>query len=361
MADTPAGRQREVTVTDVAHLAGVGKATAARALGEYGHVSEEKRELVLAAAERLGYRPNELARSMNTGRTRTLGVIVGDIENSYFGNATRGITDVARRAGYDVILLNTDENVTVEIEAVRVLTEKRVDAMIVSPASAYAVDHLQHLVDTNYPLVLLDRTIAGLPAPAAVIDIVPAAEEATARLIALGHRRIAFLSALTTDGMTFHGLPLGVSSVAERISGMLAALEAAGIRPDHDLLRFGAVDRASTDRILGELLQRDAPPTALVASDSTVVRDVLAALKSRSLRVPADISLVSFDDTGWEEFTDPPLTVVSQPVHANGEDAARMALRILGVDVPGPGGSAGHGDRLTAHLVERSSLGPPAS
>src|ERR671921_1781330 len=114
---TDASRRRDVTVADVAKAAQVSKAQAARALGNYGAVSDDVRERVLAAAEELDYRPNELARSMNTGKSKTIGVIVGDIENGYFGLAMRGVSDTAKASGFDVILVNTDEDTTAEVDA----------------------------------------------------------------------------------------------------------------------------------------------------------------------------------------------------------------------------------------------------
>lgn len=361
MARGTGGQRRDVTVADVARLAGVGKATAARALGNYGQVSEEKRRLVEAAAESLGYRPNELARSMNTGRTRTLGVILGDIENSYFSLATRGISDTARAAGYDVILLNTSERLDDEIDAVRVLVDKRVDALIVSPVSSYATDHLSSAATDGRPVILLDRAAPDMvpPAPTVEVDIAPAAREATTELVRLGHRRIAFLSSLTTDGPVFSGFPLSVSSVAGRIRGILQGLEDADLPVDHTLFRFRAEGRGRTATVIDDLLGIPDPPTALFASDSLVARDVLAALRARDLRIPRDISLVSFDNTGWEEFTDPPLSVVEQPVYETGVAAARAALTAVGEDLPED--ATGNPGRLQGRLILRESVGPPST
>src|SRR5690349_3291334 len=142
-------RRRDVTVADVAKAAQVSKAQAARALGNYGAVSDEVRERVLAAAEELSYRPNELARSMNTGKSHTIGVVVGDIENPHFGLVTRGITDVAKKSGYNVILTNTDEDLASEIDAVRVLRDKRVDGLIVAPASSTETAHLKQVQESG--------------------------------------------------------------------------------------------------------------------------------------------------------------------------------------------------------------------
>src|ERR671938_639006 len=136
-------QKRLVTVQDVAREAGVSKATAARVLGRYGTASSGAREKVLAAAQKLGYQANELARSMTTGRSGTIGVVVGDIENPYFGQAVRGISDCAKGGGFDVILSNSGEDVAAERAAVDVLTAKGVDGLIVAPAVMHEKLHLR--------------------------------------------------------------------------------------------------------------------------------------------------------------------------------------------------------------------------
>ncbi|GAA4752162.1 LacI family DNA-binding transcriptional regulator [Modestobacter marinus] len=341
-------------MADVARLAGVSKATASRALGNYGAVSETVRERVATAARELDYRPNELARSMNTGRSMSIGVVVGDIENGYFGLAMRGITDTARRAGYDVVLANTSESVEAEIDAVKVLLDKRVDGLIISPASAYETQHLHDARDTGRPIVLLDRRLPGLDVPSVEVDIAPAARAATTALIESGHRRIAFISALTTDGPEFTGLPLGVSSVTDRLEGMLQALGAAGLDVSADLIRFGAVSRETTRQIVRQLFELPDPPTAVLASDSVIALDVLLALRERGLTVPDEVSFVAFDDFSWAELIDPPLTIVSQPVHQVGVTAAEVLLLMLQGGRP-----ATQRHTLVADLVNRGSTGRP--
>lgn len=348
------GHRRDVTVADVARQAGVSKATASRALGGYGQVSATNREKVLATAADLEYRPNELARSMNTGRSKTLGVLVGEIENNYFGMATRGITDVARSAGYDVILINTSEDVEAEADATRVLLDKRVDAVIVSPVSSYNTAHLKNIIESGRPLVMLDRHIKDLSASAVEVDIAPAAKEATNLLIDYGHKRISYISALKTDSAHFTGFPLGVSSVEARLRGIMSAMRRAGLELNPEHIRFKADSAEDTHVILGELLQAEEPPTALIVSDSTITVNVLRSLRQRGLSVPGDLSLITFDDLAWTEFIDPPLTVVAQPVYEVGRDAALTALRQIGVE----GLALPHGS-LRAHLIRRDSVSAP--
>lgn len=345
---------RQATVADVARRAGVGKSTASRALGGYGAVSDEVRERVLAAAEELGYRPNELARSMNTGRSRTIGVVVGDMENPYFSVALRGISDTARNAGYDVVLANTSERLKDERDAVRFFLDKRVDAMIVAPASRYDVEHLRSVLGASRPLVLLDRRADDLAAIGVRVRIAPAAFEATELLIGLGHRRIAFISALMTDGDRFSGIETGVSSVSDRLTGVVGALEANGIPVDPDLIRYRADSEASTAAITDDLLASEDPPTALLASDATVALNVLIALRSRGRRVPQDVSVIAFDDSPWARISEPPLTGITHPIYDAGTAAARAALALL------DGISATSTD-LDASLTVRESHAAPGA
>jgi len=350
----PGDRLRAITVADVARRAGVSKATAARALGDYGDVSDSVRERVQAAAEELDYRPNELARSMNTGRSKTIGVIVGDIENGYFGLAMRGISDTAKAAGYDVILINTSEDVQAEVDAVRVLLDKRVDGLIVAPASNFETQHLRRVDESGRPLVLLDRRVPALEAVSVEVDIAPSAEKATTALLDAGHTRIAFVSALQTGGEGYSDdLVLRVSSVTDRLAGIVRALRGRGIEPSPDLIRFNAHGAQPTRAVTEGLLDLEDPPTAILASDSLIALNVLRTLKDRGLRVPDDLSFVMFDDFDWAALTDPPLTVVAQPIYDVGVAAGRILLRRL-AGLPHHDVAA----RLPATLVLRDSVGP---
>ena len=353
MTDT-GGRARRATVTDVARRAGVAKATAARALGGYGAVSEDVRERVLAAAEDLGYRPNELARSISTGRSRTVGVVVGDIENDYFALAVRGISDTAARAGYDVVLVNTGEAVEAERKGVRLLLDKQVDGLIVSPASSQHVEHLREVGEQGRPLVLLDRRLPGFEAPSVDVDIASATRAATELLLDLGHRRITYLTALADPGVPWsRELALASSPVADRVSGIVAALDARDLAVGASLVRFGAASDPATRAAVEELLRGADAPTALIASDGRIALGVLQALQDLGVKVPRDLSLVTIDDFAWTRVVDPPLTAVRQPIYDVGVAAADTLVRLLrGAAVPVR-------PPLVADLVVRSSTAAP--
>jgi len=321
-------------VADIARAAKVSKATAARALGDYGQVSDAVRSRVLAAAEELNYRPNALAKSMNTGRSNTIGVVVGDIENPFFAHAMRGISDVANAAGYDVILTNSDEDVDAEEAAVDVLLDKQVDALIVAPASSARVSHLAVVADAGRPLVLLDRRADGHSYDSVTVDNRSAAAAATSELLAEGHRRIAFISTHDHPAPEYtSGERITMSSVADRVAGVMETLAGAGIPSPETHIRLDA-RRRGVDVVARELLDGDEPVTAIIASDSLIAMTVFQVIRTLGLRIPDDVSLIAFDNPEWTGITTPPLTVVEQPIYELGAAAARRALaRIRGEHV----------------------------
>ncbi|MGR0160890.1 LacI family DNA-binding transcriptional regulator [Paenarthrobacter nitroguajacolicus] len=349
---TDGSRRRDVTVADVAKAAKVSKAQAARALGNYGAVSDDVRERVLAAAEELEYRPNELARSMNTGKSNTIGVVVGDIENPHFGLAMRGITDTAKKSGYNVILINTDEERDAEVDAVRVLLDKRVDGLIVAPASSVETSHLQQVRESGRPLVLLDRAAAGVDVETFAVDMGSISYESTQHLIEAGHRRIAFVSTVRTDAPYVAGMALDSSQISDRLDGIRRAFDDAGLTQPTDLIRLNAGDADSIMRITRELLDGPDAATAIIASDGLIALSVVEAIQESGRSIPEDVSFLMYDDFAWTRLTTPPLTVIAQPVYDMGIAAASALIRqIEGRKASGPG------TELVATLIQRGSVG----
>ncbi|WP_136611884.1 LacI family DNA-binding transcriptional regulator [Sinomonas albida] len=344
---------REATVADVARAAGVSKAQAARALGGYGAVSEQVLSVVIAAADQLGYRPNQLAKSMTTGRSNSIGVVVGDIENAHFGLALRGISDEVRREGYTVVLVNTDEDLEAEASAVQELLQQRVAGLVVAPCSSNETTHLESAQARGHAVVLFDRGIHALDFDTVRVEFADAALEVGRVLLDAGHRRIGYVSSQRVGGSYERGMDLGLSPVADRVAGIERAFAEAGDRWDPSLVRFNAASDEALAAACAELLDRPEPVTAVVCSDSLIALGVLGQIKRRGLRIPEDISVVAYDDFPWTELVEPPLTVVAQPVYDMGREAARALLRKLGHRVPA--------ERLPlrAHIVERSSVGTP--
>ncbi|MFC0672757.1 LacI family DNA-binding transcriptional regulator [Brachybacterium hainanense] len=348
--------RRDVTIADVARRAGVSRAQTARALGGYGAVSDAVHSRVVAAAEELGYRANGLARSVSTGRSQSVGVVIGDVENPFFGLSMRGMSDTFREAGYDVLLMNTGESAQLEVEAIRSLDRKRVDGFVVAPAIAGAWPHLEGLAAAGRPLVLFDRAVPGLDASTVLVDVSRASQQLTGTLVAAGHRRLGFVSTLRAGSSRWSPeLRISHTPVGRRIDGMIAALQEAGLEADPETIRLGARGADDVRRIVRDLATRAEPVTALLASDSLIAAAALEELRELGLSVPGDISLATFDDPPWAGLVSPPLTVVSQPVLDAGIAAARLLLAQMRGEAPLPP------PHLEARLLERGSIGPAPS
>jgi LacI family transcriptional regulator len=355
-------RRSMATIPDVARQAGVSTATAARALGGYGSVSATTRERVLAVAEELGYRPNGLARSMITGSTQTLGVVLSDIENSFFHRALRGVADTARARGYEVLLANTDEDLEAERKAVSVLAERRVDGLIVCPTDDGDHAHLEAVIASGIPVVLLDRRVSGLHADTVGIDNRKAARDATTRLIEHGHRRIGILTGgtpaavgrrLSTPAMK--GVErLAATTVGARAAGYRDALLAVGVSPRPEYLSANGFHREDAALATTTMMSLPEPPTAIFAFDSILALGALQAFRTMGLRCPEDVSLVGFDDAEWAEVVSPPLSVVAQPVYDIGVAACELLLARIG----GEGKRPVH-QRLRTTFMDRESIAAP--
>jgi len=312
----PAGR-RVVTIRDVARHAGVSPATVSRVLNPSSHpVSARGRRRVLAAAQKLAYIPNLLARSLLTNQTAALGVLIPDVSNPYYAAILRGIEDAVGSIGRTVILCNTDRDPEKQRLYLRALLERRVDGLIIAGGSFGRSE--SEITGGDLPVVMIGRHPARFPSVR--IDNVEAAALATRHLVALGHRRIVHLAG-----------PAVSLTASDRLKGYRRALEAAAIPVEPALiievgftpLRAGAAVRAA--------FETGRRPTAILAANDQVAIGAIRALHELGLRVPDDVSVVGFDDTPLASYTIPSLTTVAVPTAELGRTAvAMMAVALEG-------------------------------
>lgn len=325
--------ERKARLIDVATLAQVSRATAARVLGGYAKVGDKRSDRVFSAARELGYRTNEIARAMRAGRTLTIGVVVADISNSFFGSAVRAIIDAAAQAGYQTLIINSNEDHAKEVEAVHTLLEKRVDGLIVVPSSPLDNRHLDPAATAMVPIVLLDRRVEMVSVPAVTSDDRGGAAAAIAHLLSLGHERIGIIAATSAVRTHASAAPEHViSTVADRIEGVLRAHAAAGLSFDRRLLRYSRSDPACAQQAAAMLLNDKQRVTAVLTMNEETAIGTLAACDDLGLKIGRDLSLVSFDDSPWAAFYSPPLTVIRRPVSEMGVAAVECLLRALGGD-----------------------------
>lgn len=312
------------TIRDVARRSGVSPMTVSRVVTGSARVKPETRQRVEEAVAALGYVPNHLARGLSRRKTGALALIVPDFADPFFTLILRGAEDVARRAGYRVILCNTDGDVEREDAYLEDMAAHRVDGLLIAPVSDRSRNNLRRLGPQRAPFVLVDRAIPGIEADVVQGDSVDGARQITAHLIALGHTRIAHV----TESQE-------VSTARDRLRGYAAALEEAGIPFDPEL-----VAEARTANISGgsdatrSLLTRTDPPSAIFAVNNLAAVGAIRAIREHGLEIPGDIAVVCFDDIELAAMLCPFLTVMAQPAETFGTLAAQLLLDRIGGRAP---------------------------
>jgi LacI family transcriptional regulator len=311
----------KVTLDMVAAVAGVSPSTVSRILNGTAVVAEEKRAAVETAIARLGFVPNPVARGLAGGRTLSVGVVTQTIDSPFFGGALRGVEDELSRAGYSPLFVSGHWNVAQETRCIDMLRSRCVDGIIVLTGrlpDAALIAQARHL-----PFVVTGRTLKAPGLYALNFDNYEGGRLATHHLLTLGHRRIAFIA-----GDPRH------PDAKERLRGYRAALQAAGVALEQDLVVPGQYTEDSGRMAVERLLDSRETFSAIFAANDQMAFGAALALHRRNLRVPDDVSLVGFDDLAGALYTVPPLSTVHHPVYELGQIAASAMLQLLAGEVP---------------------------
>jgi LacI family transcriptional regulator, galactose operon repressor len=331
-----------VTVANVAQRAGVSVATAGRVLSGTGYASEEARRAVLDAAREIGYVPNQIARSLRTRRTQLAGLLIGDVENSFYSAIAKNVESVAKDAGYHVVLCNSNDDPATEKEYLQLLEGMRVDGIIITPTGRNA-SYLRRLGEKGTTIVQIDRRVDGLKADAILLDNAAGARIAVSHLIEAGHSRIGILTG-PRDLLTGH----------DRLAGYEQALSEHGIPITPELIRAGSFLHDHAIEAATALLRLNPPPTAIFAANNVLAEGCFVALSAAGMKVPKDMSMVAFDDVPWMSMVNPQLTAIRQPVADMARSAAEVLLRRLREDKqPSPSTSV-----FQSELIVRGSVAP---
>ena len=339
------------TQVDVARRAGVSRATVSYALNGRASgqmpISEETLQRVLEAVKELGYEPDARAQALRSGRTKTIGLIIPDIHNPHFWENADGVEQEARAAGYHLLLSSMDLSPEYGGDVFKDLARRRIDGLILMGSfinqSAEAKNTLAHLLKRRHPLVeISDRPNGNYDMDVVVSDYREATKEAIAHLLSLQHRRI--------------GLIYGVSArelAEDRLQPYQDSLRAAGLPVEPELIiECGPTIEDGYQAAL-KLLQLPERPTAVMAINDLLSIGVLRAAGDLSLRVPTDVSLVSYDDIPMANYLVPRLTTATKDAFRLGREALKMLLaRIEDPDRPR------QRDYLPARLIIRESTGP---
>jgi LacI family transcriptional regulator len=318
------------TLKDVAREAGVSIKTVSRALNNEPRISAETRGRVLEIVERLGFRPNTLARQVRAGgRDRAVGLVIPDMANPFFGSVAAGVETVLRPHGFTLLVGSSDEQPEQERATITAFLDRQVAALLIVPAAGSDHDYLRTERRRGLPIVFVDRPPNRLTADCVMSTNFDGALQAVSRLIAHGHRRIAFVG----------DTPITLYTRQERFRGYRAALQQLGLRPDPQLVVHGHHEDDMAAATTG-LLDLPDPPTAVFAANNFACMGAIAALR-RAGR--SDIALIGFDDFPLADILDPPVTVVAQETTQLGVTAAGIILSRIG------------GDRGKARTVELST------
>jgi LacI family transcriptional regulator len=305
------------SIRDVAGRAGVSVGTVSNVLNRPETVSEGTRERVLDAIAALGFVRNESARHLRAGHSRTIGLVVLDIANPFFTDVARGVEEVANAEGLAVILCNSDDREEKESAHLDVLTEQRVQGVLITPKAELS-PALERLRTRGTPVVLLDRRASGPDQCAVAVDDVLGGRLATDHLLERGHRRIAFI-----------GGSSGLHQVQERHEGVEAAVREAlgsvdGLTVFSPETLTVAGGREAGAEIVGMPAARR--PTAAVCANDLIALGLLQEMVRHGVRVPQDFAIVGYDDIDFAAAAAVPLTSVRKPRQELGRTAARLLL-----------------------------------
>lgn len=334
---------RRPTMKDVAQEAGVSVSTVSYVVNDSGPVAEDRRARVLAAVERLGFTPNESARSLKRQRVASIGLIVPDLQNGFFALVAEGVGDVAREQDVLVVLCSSDASEEREAYHAGLLRSQRLDGVVHLSGTGASPGALVELA-ASHAVVFVDERLAGLDVPFVGSDSRRGARAVAQYVLEQGHRRIAIVSG-----------PPALWTSEQRLSGYREALAAAGLDPDDAPVRAGDYKQESGRAAAAELLSDPVGerPTAILCANDLMALGVLEHCRERGLSVPGDVSVVGFDDMPVAELVTPRLTTVRQPAREMGREAAACLLRLVrGQDGREP-------DPLPTELCVRDSVGPP--
>lgn len=307
-----------VTIYDVAREAGVSMATVSRVVNNNPNVKPQTRKKVFEAIERLGYRPNAVARGLASKKTTTVGVVIPDISNANFAEVARGIEDIANMYHYNIILCNADKKKEKEIRVINTLLEKQVDGLLFMGGNV-TEEHVQAFRTSNVPIVLCGTTEEHNAIPAVDINHEKAAFDAVQLLINKGHRRIGMISGTLQDP----------NNGFARYQGYKKALEHAGIPFSDELVRIGNYRYESGVDAVKYFLELSERPTAIFAATDEMAIGAIHAIQDAGLHVPEDFSVISVDNSRMASMVRPLLTAVAQPMYDIGAVSMRLLTKLM--------------------------------
>ena len=306
------------SIKDVAREAGVSIATVSRVLNDIDVVNEDTKKKVLEAIKKLSYRPNIVARSLKTQRTKTIGILIPDISNQFYPEIVRGAEDVSNIYDYNIILCNSDLDIEKEKEYLRVLSEKMVDGVIYM-SSSLNEEILELINELNLKTILVETKDSEGLLPSVTIDNAKGSYDSTKLLIEKGIKNIAFIG-VGKDNLNAWG---------DRYVGYENAMKEAGIEIDPELVYFDSMKVKSGYEGIQKFLKQNKKFKGVVCASDDIAMGAINALRDNGLKIPKDVSVIGFNDNFVASIFYPKITTISQPTYDMGSVAMRMLIKLL--------------------------------
>lgn len=311
------GEHSKITLKSIADRLGTSVTTVSRVLSGKAsqfRISEKTEEAVWDVAKSLQFSPNQIARGLRLQRSFTLGLIIPDISNHFFATIARNIEIEARKFGFSIIICDSQESTEIENESLKLLQSRKVDGLIISSVGQNG-ENLEKIYKKGMPLIIVDRYFPNLDIPYVASDNFKGALEGVSYLIENGHRVIACLQGL-----------LNSAPNEDRVRGYKEAHYKNNIQLDESLIVGDSFSEKNAYIETKLLLKRESPPTAIFAVSNSVAFGAIRAISEEDLKLPDDISIVSFDEEPYSEYLFTPMTTISQQKDEMGAIAVRLLI-----------------------------------
>ncbi|MDD4868920.1 MAG: LacI family DNA-binding transcriptional regulator [Kiritimatiellae bacterium] len=332
-----------VTLKRIGKQLGISVTTVSRILNGHARryrISKETEKSVVKLAAELKFVPSRLARGLRLNKTTTIGLVIPDISNPFFASIANGVTVEAHRNNYGVILCDSQDNVDMEIESLEVLFSRGIEGLLLCPVGQ-SCEHLKKFERSRFPIVLADRYFPQITIPYVASDNFAGARDATQYLIENGHRQIMCLQGLRNT-----------SPNKDRVRGYEAALAAHSIPVNRDIMVGNSFNEQCGYSETRQLLENKQNFTAILAFSNLLMLGALRALSEAKLRIPDNLSMISFDDQPYMAHLSPPMTTIAQESSEIGQKAVRLLLE----RIQSPDKSTPEGVLLPTRLIVRESV-----
>lgn len=332
------------TMKDIARRTGLGLATISSYFNG-GNVREKNRVKIEEAIQELHYEVNEVARGLKTNATKTVGVVIPELNNIFCTEIITGMEDILRNHGYATIVCDCRTDKRLEKEAVEFLVRKRVDGIINMPVNGSG-SHLEAFKKTGKPIVLIDRRIKGLSCDCVLVDNEKAAEDAMELFFANGHRKIGIIAG-----------PKDISTARERLSGYRSALEKHEIPVEENLVYYGDYTIQGGVRAIETLVKNNPDMTAVFVTNYEMTMGAVIGVNEMGIHLREDLSMIGFDNLQFARACSPKLTIISQPTEKIAREVARIILERLENSKEEQGASEGITEKLQTEIFMGKSIG----